>query len=509
MELKVLESRPLADQPGPALVRAWLRGDERAAQMLGPAPSLGALRDRARAIELRHGSPACVVTGQQSHWLGGPAFVLLKIATARAVANALAGAGATPPAVWFWSHSDDADAGEVDHLHVVNQHFDVQRLSLGLQPDRRPLYARPLPENAPAVFAATFEALLDGPLKAPLAERLRPTLAAANLADHFASWLAATHPAGALRVIEPRSERAKCAKVVARFVRSYREVAERWRAVDRLCRDAAWDAPFDPWSTTPFFVLDAEQRRVPVRVVDAGDLWSIDGREISAAELAGKLENGLETAIPGALLRVVLQSCLLPVSAYVGGPSELAYQAYALCLFELFDQISPLLVPRLHSTFVSASSLPQIQRFGVRDLLAITHEQLVAALPEPTEDPRIRALLDELGETVRRVHAELAERAQGLDSSLARSLEQSGAQMGEQVEKTRARIAKVTQNRAGTGSRQARKLAHWIRPLGQAQERVLAATQLLARLGPELPDALVRASAPFEPSHRILCFEEP
>ena len=277
---------------------------------------------------------------------------------------------------------------------------------------------------------------------------------------------------------------------------------------DSLCRDAAWDLPFDPWSATPFFVLDAEQRRAPVRVVDDGDLWSIDGQEISADELALKLENGLVTAIPGALLRIVLQSHLLPVSAYIGGPSELAYQAYALCLFELFDQIPPLLVPRLHATLVSAASLPQIQRFGVRDLLALSHEKLLAALPEPTEDPRVRALLDELAGTVRRVHAELAERAQGLDSSLARSLEQSGAQMADQVEKTRSRIAKVTQNRAGTGSRQARKLAHWIRPLEQPQERVLAAIQLLARLGPELPEALMSSCAPFEPAHRILSFEE-
>lgn len=507
MELRLLESRPLADAPSPPLLRAWLRGDERAVELLGPPPpGLDEARERGLEIAKQRGAAACVVTGQQSHWLGGPAFVLHKIAMARAFAAALAAPGGAAPEAWFWSHSDDADAGEVDHLHVVNQHFDVQRLGLGLQPDRRPLYARPLPENSAAVFAATFEALLEGPRKAPLAELLRPTLAAPSLADHFAAWLAATHPP--LRVIEPRDDRAASARVVTRFLRCYRECAERWRRIDDRCRDAAWDAPFDPWSSTPFFLLDGEQRRRPVRVLDEGDLWSVDGREISAAELAGNIENGLETPIPGALLRVVLQSHLLPVSAYVGGPSELAYQAYALCLFDLFEQIPPVLVPRLHATLISASSLPQIERFQVRDLLAISHDALVATLPDAAEDPAIRGLLDELAGTVRRIHEELARRTQPLDTSLARSLEQGGAQMAAQVEKTRERIAKVAQNRAGTGSRQARKLAHWIRPLGAPQERVLAAIQLLARIGPELPDALVASCDPREPAHRILCFDE-
>jgi uncharacterized protein YllA (UPF0747 family) len=507
VELRLLESRSLDGPSSPPLLRAWLRGDESAGELLGPPPpGLAEARERGRQLEAQRGESACVVTGQQSHWLGGPAFVLHKIAMARAFAAALVEAGNAPPEVWFWSHSDDADAGEVDHLHVVNQHFDVQRLGLSLQPDRRPLYARPLPENASAVFAATFEALLEGPRKAPLAELLRPSLLAPSLADHFTQWLAATHPS--LRVIEPRDDRAASARVVTRFLRCYRECADRWRRVDDRCRDAAWAPPFDPWSATPFFLLDPDQRRRPVRVLDEGDLWSVDGRQISAAELAGNIENGLETPIPGALLRVVLQSHLLPVSAYVGGPSELAYQAYALCLFDLFDQIPPVLVPRLHATLISASSLPQIERFQVQDLLAISHDELLAQLPGQTEDPEVRRLLDELAETVRRVHSELARRTQLLDTSLGRSLEQGGAQMAAQVEKTRERIAKVAQNRAGTGSRQARKLAHWIRPLGSPQERVLAAIQLLARIGTELPDALVACCDPREPAHRILIFDE-
>lgn len=509
MELKVLESRPLADQTGPALFKAWLAGDERACRWLGPSVrGIEALARTAKAVADSRASAPCIVTGQQSHWLGGPAFVLFKAAMARALAARLRAERGDAVAAWFWSHSDDADTAEVDHVHVVNSHFDVQRFALGMPPDRRPLYARPLPENAASVFAATFEAMLEGPHKQALAQRLAETLRCESLANHFTRWLALTHPEGSLRVIEPRDDRAASARVVACFLRRARECFDLWREVDRACRDAAWDPPFDPWTAAPFFLLDGERRRIAAHYDSASDRFAVGEQQISGSELAKKLEDGLETAIPGALLRVALQSEMLPVAAYVGGPAEISYQAYALCLFDVLEQIRPVLVPRLHATLVSASSQKQLERFAVQDILSISLDALVAALPESSSDPEVSRRLDELEAVARRVHAELAQHLRGLDASLARSLEHGGTQMVDQVEKTRTRIAKVVQNRAGTGARQARKLAHWIRPLESAQERVLAATQLIARIGFELPDALVAVCDPFDPTHRILTFEE-
>lgn len=509
MDLNLVERRALTDGPLPPLFAAWLKDDPRAKKLLGPPPShIEDLARTADEIDARRGASPCVVTGQQSHWLGGPAFVLYKTAMARAVAAELGALGGTEVATWFWSHSDDADASEVDHLHVVNQRFDVQRIGLGLSSDRRPLYARALPANAASVFAATFEAMLEAPFKASVASALQATLSTSNLADHFAAWMRVTHPGNRARIIEPRTDREISTAVVLRYLECARTCCERWREVDRICRDADWDLPFDAWSAAPFFLIDAEGKRVAVRYDEARDLFTSNDIDISAADLRKTLENGLQTAIPGALLRVVLQSYLLPVSAYIGGPSELAYQAYALCLFDLFDQIRPMLIPRLHATLISASSLPQIQRFGVSDLLSISSDAMVASLAQQTADPQIEGTLDGLMQTLHQAYADLAARTATIDSALSQSIERGGQEMAHQIEKLRARISKVIQNRHGGGAKQAMKLAHWIRPNEAPQERVLSALQLLARTGPELPDALTRVCEPFRPSHLILSFEE-
>jgi uncharacterized protein YllA (UPF0747 family) len=166
------------------------------------------------------------------------------------------------------------------------------------------------------------------------------------------------------------------------------------------------------------------------------------------------------------------------------------------------------LIPRLHATLISASSLPQIQRFGVADLLSISVDAMVASLAQRTEDPEIEDTLDGLLESLRHAYADLAARTEALDSALSQSIERGGHEMAHQVEKLRTRISKVIQNRHGGGAKQAMKLAHWIRPNEAPQERVLSALQLLARVGPELPDALMRVCEPFRPSHLILSFEE-
>src|SRR5947209_2348128 len=80
-------------------------------------------------------------------------------------------------------------------------------------------------------------------------------------------------------------------------------------------------------------------------------LWS-DARTYSSTELLDLLDSAPERLSPNALLRPVFQDTLLPTTAYVGGPAEVAYFAQSQVIYErVLGRVTPIL-PRLSATLI-------------------------------------------------------------------------------------------------------------------------------------------------------------
>ena len=62
--------------------------------------------------------------------------------------------------------------------------------------------------------------------------------------------------------------------------------------------------------------------------------WQAGKRAFSEDELLEILKQTPERISPNALLRPVFQDAILPTSAYVGGPAEIAYFAQTQVLYE-------------------------------------------------------------------------------------------------------------------------------------------------------------------------------
>ena len=72
----------------------------------------------------------------------------------------------------------------------------------------------------------------------------------------------------------------------------------------------------------------------------------------TTAELLGILEATPERLSPNALLRPVFQDVILPTTAYVGGPAEVAYFAQSAVLYErVLGRVTPVL-PRLSASLI-------------------------------------------------------------------------------------------------------------------------------------------------------------
>jgi hypothetical protein len=97
-------------------------------------------------------------------------------------------------------------------------------------------------------------------------------------------------------------------------------------------------------------------RRFRVRASATGFQIAQDAEPVTCAELRALYAAQPEAFSPNALLRPLYQDALLPTAAYVAGPSEIAYYAQLLPVYERFGMQMPLIYPRKTVTLIDGAS---------------------------------------------------------------------------------------------------------------------------------------------------------
>ena len=257
------------------------------------------------------------------------------------------------------------------------------------------------------------------------------------------------------------------------------------------------------------FLLDeATGERVALRrsvSADGDAQWKAGGRSYSTAELIAILEAAPERLSPNALLRPVFQDTILPVTAYVGGPAEVAYFAQSAVLYErVLGRVTPVL-PRLSASLIEPEigavmaqhevTLPDVmrpaeelaQRLGARAISVVGKRKLAAAGS---------ALETELSSLATYMHS--------LDPGLGRASDVSSSKMRYQMNRMRRLAANYELRREQSLSRDAGLIALNLFSDRHPQERVLAAAWFLARYGEGLPELLVEQAGQQCPGHKAL-----
>jgi SAM-dependent methyltransferase len=96
-------------------------------------------------------------------------------------------------------------------------------------------------------------------------------------------------------------------------------------------------------------------RRFRVRASATGFQVVHDGELVTHAALLAQYAAQPQALSPNALLRPLYQDALLPTAAYVAGPSEIAYYAQMLPVYERFDMQMPLIHPRKSVTLIDGA----------------------------------------------------------------------------------------------------------------------------------------------------------
>lgn len=472
--VRSLDDVPVPEERLSALERSELVAGLRAGLAAHDPPS----RVETSLRLLEEEGTACVVTGQQAGFLGGPLYTLLKALQACRLAADLGERWGRPVVPIFWNHGDDHDWGEVAHAWLLNRNQDLQKLALrpGEGAGRQPVSRLPLSDDEhglEALRAAVSQAFEE---HAPAAEAVRllfPREGEALTQALTRTLTTLLGPRG-LVVLEPDWVRPALARGLAHAV-----------SADPVTH--LQPGPIDPARAALAFRVDG-RGRTAVRPADGG--FQVDGEPggMTGAELAALALDDPCGWSAGALLRPLVQDQVLPVAATVGGWGELAYHAQLSSLRDRLGLPRTPFAPRISATLVEPELAHALERMGasVRSVLEAGEDWSPPSAEEPEVLQALAAQQDRARAELLGLRGALRELEPALEASLKRTADILGKELGKLLTK----VQRVHRNRAGTGEKQVKRIVNGLLPRGLPQERVWTLVQALAPHGSALVDAL-------------------
>ena len=454
----------------------------------------------ANVAKLRAGARA-VVTGQQVVLLGGPLLTLFKAATAIARAKQATAETGVEHVPIFWLATEDHDFEEVDQVSLLSKKA-VETLRINAKSHAAPV------GNIP--FDASIDALLDRASEllhhAPICNLLRECYAshpahkqAPTFASAFARLMSRLFAEHGLIVMDAAGR--EFHTLGASTLRFAIEHAEELEAA-LLARSAELEAAgyhaqvlVKPGASLLFLISDVEgnpgvkNRQALHRLSDgswkAGDTGKAEAGDpassTSTAELLAILDAAPERLSPNALLRSVFQDTVLPTTAYIGGPAEVAYFAQSAVLYQLIlGRITPIL-PRLSATLIEPAIGAMMAQHEVNlpDAM-LPAEELAQQLAARTLPIEAKRRLADAGNALDQALAAAQEVLGTLDESLGRSAEVSASKMRYQMDRMRRLAATFELHKDASLRKHAEAISLHLFPNAHPQERVLAGVWFLA-----------------------------
>jgi bacillithiol biosynthesis cysteine-adding enzyme BshC len=494
---------PALVEPAPAL--ADLLEAQNHACHAGPAAI-------ANIAKLRTGARA-VVTGQQVGLFGGPLYTLHKAATAVRLAREATQATGTPHVPIFWLASEDHDFEEIDHVDLQAADGRVERVQLGEHAGRgsgAPVGGLRLGSGVTTALEQAATLLGPGPQIELLRRCYRPEC---TFAGAFAHWIATVFRDQGLIVLDAagRTAHAMGSRVLQQAITDAPLLEQ--LLLDRgmaLEAQGFHQQVLVKKGASLLFLLSGEAENEPrVRQPlkrSAEGVWTASGVQYSSEDLLKILAREPERLSPNALLRPVFQDAILPTSAYIGGPAEIAYFAQNAVLYEAMPGVVTPVLPRLSATLLSERSAQAMEKDGI-DLPEIFRMPLiemqtrVGARALPLEG---KQKLHAAGTAMASELEALTGWMASLDEGLGRAGELSASKIRYQMNRLRRLAARWEMEKNASIARRVAGIYAAAYPGGHLQERGTGAAGALARFGPGLVDVLVAAAGDPCPGHKAI-----
>jgi bacillithiol biosynthesis cysteine-adding enzyme BshC len=256
------------------------------------------------------------------------------------------------------------------------------------------------------------------------------------------------------------------------------------------------------------FVLEEGARRKVV--LEGRAIRARSDMILSRDELIRIAKEEPERLSAGVTLRPLLQSWILPASAYVAGPHEMAYWAQMTEAFEPLGLPRPCVIPRASFTLLEGKIRRRLNKLGVEaerffgDMDAL-YDELLEEHGDDDGDTVLEQVRDQVMETRSALEA-LTERPEF--GGLENAVDAAYRKIGYQLEKLEGNFRDRLKRQHGDLLKHWEKLRVHLRPEGQPQERVISPHYYLTLYGERLLDTLLESCGDAIGRHGLLDLQE-
>ncbi len=463
---------------------------------------------RAAAARLKEPAAVAVVTGQQAGLFGGPLYSLLKAITAIQLARRVEREHQAPAVAVFWVDSEDHDWDEVRTATVLDGQLAPVSVSVGDLPGagHRPVAAITFDESIHTGLRELADALAASEFTPEVAAVLaRHYQAGAGVAAAFARLLDELLGPHGLVVFDGADPQAK-PLVRDLFVGALDRPGEAARlarqAGDRMARLGHAPQVEPAEDTVALFYLDGAGRRAIRRL---GADFAVGDDTRPAGSLRAEARDHPERFSPNVLLRPIVQDRLFPTICYVAGPSELAYQAQLLPVYEAFGVEAPLLYSRASVTLADSAAVKFLDRSQVPfEALHARDDSVLNRLLEAQLPPGLERAFEDTGRLIDERAAVLAAAVTAVDPTLAGAADTTRERMRETLASLHGKLIQAAKRRDDTLRRQFTRTRALLFPDGHPQERVISLPFFLNRYGVGVADRLLEVLPIDTSQHYVL-----
>ena len=419
--------------------------------------------------QLRDPRALCVIGGQQACFLGGPLFVIYKIASVIRTAQWMSSRLHVPVVPMFWLASEDHDFEEINHTRWLDPSGTLQTLHFEWEHQGQAIETLP-------ITSAVRHAFDELKQRIPFQQARDASLFSPEDGDDYCSWHARIwsrmFSQHGLILVEPRVLRPLATSFFSHCLSEARSIRDALKRGASALEDRGYSIPLNPERAGTLFTLSATSKRQRVEQPDS-------------AEATRATAHSATLYSTDAALRPLLADSLLPNVANVLGPSELQYHAMLRWLYEQWDIPQPLAIPRHGATVISSEE----------SRLLANAELDIAQLLEPQFAPveSVKHLVptdhtvtfEQAGIRVEEALHPLKEHLSQLDPGLEARWRQTLDQVKHQLDRLEDRAMRVELARRGISVKQLTHLVSLVRPMGKPQERILSCFSFIAAFGVE------------------------
>jgi bacillithiol biosynthesis cysteine-adding enzyme BshC len=318
---------------------------------------------------LKNKETIAVVTGQQLGILGGPLYTFYKIATAIKLCSHLSERYDNYHFVpVFWLEGDDHDFDEVRSINVLNDNNELIKISYNdgateEEQNRGSIGHLKLKESIGQFLKDYENQLRNTEFKNSVMENLknfyREEKTFKEPFEELLFWLFDQY---GLIIFDPQDVKVKelLKPVFKKEINDFRNHTEKLVNISASLEEL-YHAQVKIRPINLFYNYD--EGRYVIEPIENEFRLKGKRKKFTFEELINLIETEPEKFSPNVLLRPICQDFLFPTGFYIGGPSEVAYFAQILPLYEFYNIDPPIIYPRSSVTILEKTIKSVLEKY--------------------------------------------------------------------------------------------------------------------------------------------------